>query len=149
MSEVRFYHLTAQSLDQALPQILSKVLKSDRRALVKCADEKEVRRINEALWTYRQDSFLPHGSKKDGHSENQPIFLTHTDENENGAEVLILTGGATYENIDKFGLCCEMLNGHDEQAVTAARTRWKTYKEAGFDITYWQQSSAGSWNKKA
>lgn len=149
MTEVRFYHLSIQSFDQVLPKILSKVLESGRRALVKFTNEVDVRRMNDLLWTYRPESFLPHGSKKDGHVEGQPVFLTDKDENLNGSEVLILTGGATHQDMDKFDLCCEMFNGNDEDAVKAARTRWKTYKDSGFDVTYWQQANAGGWEKKS
>ncbi|MCB1529548.1 MAG: DNA polymerase III subunit chi [Rhodospirillales bacterium] len=149
MTEIRFYHLSVQSLDQALPKILSKVLESDRRALVKLTDEEDVRRMNDFLWTYRPESFLPHGNKKDGHAEDQPVFLTDKDENPNGAQVLVLTGEAVHQDIDKFDLCCEMLNGNDEAAVRAARKRWKAYKDSGFDVTYWQQTDGGSWEQKA
>ena len=94
-TEIRFYHLTSKSLDQALPEILTKALSGERRILVKTGDEKQLSRMNEHLWTFDPNSFLPHGTEKDGHSEDQPIFLTAKDENPNGAEILILTDGAT------------------------------------------------------
>ena len=105
-------------------------------------------RLNDYLWTYNPNSFLPHGSKKDGHAELQPIWLTSEDENPNDADVLILTGGAASENMNDYQLCCELFDGRNEAAVTEARTRWKTYQEAGHDITYWQQGDKG-WEKKS
>lgn len=149
MTDIRFYHLTRQSLDQALPAILTKAFSGGRRVVVKCADEQMVRHMNDHLWTYRPDSFLPHGAKKDGHAENQPIWLTTTEENPNSADVLILTGGAVSDQIGNYAMCCEMLEGHDGSAVQDARARWKTYRDGGHDITYWQQTDAGGWEKKA
>ncbi|MDH5722598.1 MAG: DNA polymerase III subunit chi [Alphaproteobacteria bacterium] len=149
MTEIRFYHLQRQNEHQVLPSLLSKALSNGHKIIVKCANDAEKEKLNEYLWTYNPDSFLPHGSNKDGNEKMQPIWLTAKDENPNGADVLIISQGAQAENMDDFTLCCEMLDGQDEDAVKDARTRWKTYKEQGFEVTYWQQSDQGSWEKKA
>lgn len=148
MSEIRFYHLQTQSLEQALPQILTEALSGGRRVIVRTKGEKETERLNELLWTYRPESFLPHGSAKDGFAEDQPVFLADNDENPNGAEVLVLTGGAACADIAAFSLCYEIFDGNDETARTAARSKWKAYKDSGHELTYWQQNERGGWDKK-
>ncbi len=135
-------------LEQALPEILGKALEKGYRAVVKVPDEKRRNDLNDHLWTYHPESFLPHGTKKDGYEADQPIWLTEGDDNPNKADLLILTGGASSEKTGEFNLCCDMLDGRDEEAVKAARSRWKTYKESGYDVTYWQQTDQGSWKKK-
>lgn len=149
MSEIRFYHLQKQTLDQALPLILEKAYQGNHKIVVRLADQKEVERMNIHLWTYAPNKFLPHGCSKDRQSENQPIWLTHKEENPNNATVLVLTQGVQENNIGDYDLCCEMLDGRDETAVNSARNRWKDYKESGHDITYWCQSEQGKWEKKA
>tara|TARA_B100001989_G_scaffold251197_1_gene229866 strand:+ start:857 stop:1306 length:450 start_codon:yes stop_codon:yes gene_type:complete len=149
MTEIRFYHLLRQSEQQVLPFLLSKALSRGHKIIVKCANDKGKEKLNEFLWTYNPDSFLPHGSAKDGHAEQQPIWLTAEDDNPNGADVLILSQGALSEKLGDFTLCCEMLDGHNDVAVQDARKRWKTYKDQGFDVTYWQQNDQGVWEKKA
>lgn len=148
MTEIRFYHLERQNIDQALPGLLNKALEQGRRVVVKAANDSEIARLNDHLWTYDPDSFLPHGTKREGFAKDQPVWLTTQDENPNGADVLILTQGTETANHAAFTLCCEMLDGRDETAVAAARTRWKTYKDQGFAITYWQQGEKG-WEKKS
>ncbi len=149
MTAIRFYHLEQKTLDQALPEILGKALSGDHKIVVKTGEESQLQRLNDHLWTYTADSFLPHGTKKEGFAENQPIWLTAKDENPNGADVLILTDGATSESVADFNLCCEMLDGRNPEAVSAARGRWKAYKEQGFEISYWQQDENGRWQNKA
>ena len=149
MTEIRFYHLQRQSEEQVLPSLLSKALSNGHKIIVKCANDVDKEKLNEYLWTYHPDSFLPHGSSKDGNAQVQPIWLTSQDENPNGADVLILSQGAKADKLESFTLCCEMLDGHDENAVQDARMRWKSYKEQGFDVTYWRQSDQGTWEKKA
>jgi DNA polymerase-3 subunit chi len=149
MTEIRFYHLKTQTVAQALPQILHKSLQSGRRVVIKLPDEKRREELNALLWTHQAQDFLPHGSEKDGQPARQPIWLTCEDENPNEAAILILTYGTTSDMVSDIPLCCEMLEDHDTQNIQNARKRWKAYKEQGFDITYWQQSAQGSWEKKA
>ena len=148
MTEIRFYHLQKQHLDQALPQILEKAFAGKNRIVVRMNDPKEVERMNGLLWTYKPNNFLPHGSKKEGKANHQPIWLTDQDENPNNATVLILTQNTTSETIETYDLCCEMLDGNSEEAVKSARARWKIYQDAGHDVTYWFQDEKGKWEKK-
>ena len=149
MTEIRFYHLERQTQEQVIPVILTKALERGHRAILKMCDEAQVARMNDHLWNFNVGSFLPHGCEKDGNAELQPIWITHSDENPNKADVMILSQGAEIEDPSKFDLCCEMLDGNDERAVLVARERWKKYKEQNFDLTYWQQNENGSWEKKA
>ena len=149
MTEIRFYHLQTQSQMAALPQLLAKAAERGMRAVLKLQDEDQVEKMNEALWSFAPDSFLPHGSKKEGNAPRQPIWLTTEDENPNGARVLFLGQGAQSAMQSDFDLCCEMLDGQDEDAIVAARGRWKSYKESGFTVTYWQQNPRGGWEQKA
>ena len=148
MTDIRFYHLESQSLEQVLPALLSKALSAGHRIVVKAASDGAVEALNQHLWTYHPASFLPHGTQKEGMAEEQPIWITSTDENPNEASVLILTGGAESPDITDFKMCCDMLDGRDPDAVQAARARWKIYKDAEHDVTYWQQGAQG-WEKKA
>ena len=149
MTEIRFYHLQKQSLDQALPLILEKAYKTDYRSLVIMKDALESERISALLWSYKPNAFLPHGSKKDGKAKLQPIWFSDNDENVNEANALILTQGQITDTVGNYDLVCEMLNGHSDQEITDARIRWKTYQAAGHDITYWFQNENGGWTKKA
>lgn len=150
MTDIRFYHLQTQTIEQALPVILSKALAGSRKAVVRLADERDVVHFDELLWTYSPESFLPHGTKQDDHAERQPVFLTCGSDNPAGADMLALWNIQTVpENIGSFSLCCDFLDGRNEDSVAAARLRWKTYKEAGHTITYWQQTATGGWEQKA
>ena len=97
----------------------------------------------------RTPSDLPHGSAVEGHAPQQPIWLTAADENPNGATFLFLTDGAQSAKIADFKRAFDLFDGRDPDAVTAARERWRRCKEAGFALTYWQQTDAGGWERKA
>ena len=149
MTDIGFYHLQRWPLDRALPKLLEKVLERGLRAVVVAGSEERVEALNTALWTYEQESFLPHGSARDGNAEAQPIWLTVEDENPNGATVLVLTDGADSAQLGRFERCVLMFDGTDEEALAAARRRWQLYKAAGHKLTYNQQTEQGGWEKKA
>lgn len=150
MTDIRFYHLTKTNLDRALFQLLNKIHQTGKRTLVLARDEETVKDLDQALWTLGGEAFLPHGTKKDGRPEDQPIWLSTTSEpeNQNNSEILVLCDQATLDEIDKFSICCEVFDGKDQQAVQHARDKWKQYKDADHELSYWQQTSQGGWEKK-
>jgi len=150
MTRIDFYHLKKQKLEDVLPKLLQKAYATGKRILLKTtADEAE--KINALLWTYNDESFLPHGSKKDGFAEQQPIWITDGDDNANKADFLFLTCGVEYNDADlaKFERVFNIFDGNEETSLAQARMQWKKYKEAGFAIFYWQQSENGVWEQKA
>lgn len=149
MTEIGFYHLTRTPLERALPKLLEKVLGAGKRAVVRVGSDERVAFLNGALWTYDSASFLPHGTAKEGEALDQPIWLTADEENPNGAQILVLTDGAEAADVDAFERCLEMFDGREQQAVEAARVRWRAYTDAGHSLTYWQQSDRGGWEQKA
>jgi DNA polymerase-3 subunit chi len=149
VSEIGFYHLVRSPLEKALPKLLEKVLESGARAVVMAGSEERVESLAALLWTYHPNGFLPHGTARDGKPDRQPIWLTERDENPNGATILVLTDGASSEQVDRFARCLEVFDGGDPEAVNRARERWRVYKDAGHNLTYWQQTESGGWEKKA
>jgi DNA polymerase III subunit chi len=149
VTDISFYHLQRQPLDRALPQLLDRVLASSMKALVLGDNPELIAALNSSLWTYDPGSFLPHGTKKGGDSEIQPVFLTTEQENPNRAEILVLVDGADHKDLSQFDRCLDMFDGNDSDAVAQARLRWVAYKDAGHQVTYWQQNDAGKWESKA
>ena len=149
MTEIRFYHLTRMPLERALPALLERALAAGMRSVVIAGSEERVEALNQLLWTYEERSFLPHGSKRDGRPERQPVWLTTEDENPNGATCLVLTDGAVSNRVGEYQRCLDLFDGQDPAAVEAARERWTQWKDAGHQLSYWQQDDSGRWQQKA
>jgi DNA polymerase-3 subunit chi len=149
MTEVLFYHLEHQPLERALPALVERTLARGWRAVVQAGSEERVEALDTLLWTYADDSFLPHGTKRDGNDALQPVFLTTEEVNPNGANVRFMVDGAELSSHAGYDRIVFMFDGRDEGAVAKAREQWKAAKGAGCEVTYWQQSSEGRWEKKA
>ena len=149
MTDIAFYHLQRSNLEDALPKLLERSLAAGKRALVRAGSTERVEALNAILWTHGKDSWLPHGSAKDGYAEDQPIWLTTDNDNPNGASFVFLTDNIAASDLDQFERCFDLFDGNDPAMVGAARGRWKSCKEAGHSLTYWQQTGNGGWEKKA
>ncbi len=151
MSRIDFYHLQKQSLEEVLPVLLTKAYGTGNKIGLKTTSEERVAYLNNYLWTYNDESFLPHGSKKDGFSAQQPVFLTAEDDNANGATYLFLVDGAEIEpaKATNYERVFNVFDGSSETALMQARRLWKVYKDAGFEVFYWQQSESGKWEQKS
>ncbi|MEQ8708017.1 MAG: DNA polymerase III subunit chi [Rhodospirillales bacterium] len=147
MTDISFYHLQKWPLEDALPKLLEKVFASGMRAVIITGSTERVGDISARLWTYKADSWLPHGSQADGRPADQPVWVTAEDENPNGSDVLILTDGATSARTAGFARVLEMFDGNDPAALQTAREHWKTYRSEGHSVTYWKQTDRGGWEK--
>jgi DNA polymerase-3 subunit chi len=149
LTDIAFYHLQRSPLAAVLPKLLEKAMAVPFRILVLAPGEAEVEKLNTLLWTYDADSFLPHGSAKDGWSDRQPIYITAAEENPNASTMLVQVGGAEHSGLAGFVRVLDIFDGNDETALAAARERWKRYRDAGHALTYWQQKDGGGWERKA
>lgn len=148
-TEILFYHLELHPLERVLPSLLEKTLARGWRAVVQSGSEERLEALDQALWTYSDDSFLPHGTKKEGFAAEQPIYLTTGEETPNGARVRFLVDRAHVDDYAGLVRAIYMFDGHDAEALTQARLHWLTAKAAGLGVTYWRQDGDGRWQNKS
>ena len=130
-----------------MPRLLGKALGAGMRVVVRAASRERIEALDRHLWVFEADAWLPHGTKADGRAELQPIWLTEQAENPNGAGLLVLIDQAVDDDLPQFARVLDLFDGADEQAVEAARTRWRTRREAGHKLVYWRQDDRGAWEK--
>ncbi len=146
MAEIGFYHLTRSTLTAALPRLLARTLAAGQRALVVGSNAAALDALSTALWA--QPDWLPHGSASDGDADLQPIWLSTEAKPLNGARYLFLVDGAETDRIKDYDRVFDLFDGNNPGSVAAARVRWKTAKDGGHALAYWQQTDS-SWQKKA
>ena len=138
---VDFYHLTASPLERVLPQICEKVLGTGERLLV-VADEGLLDRLDQELWTYSDDSFLPHGRAGEPRDGEQPILLAQTFEAANGAANVALADGRWREDALSFARAFYFF---DAAHLDEARNAWRALRSReGVESRYWKQVD-GRW----
>ena len=148
VTEICFYQLKKHHLEQALPKLLEKVVSSGAKAVIMAESKERIAVLSSRMWTYDPGAFLAHGSAEDGYDSEQPVWLTTSPENPNGASILVLTDGASHDGMDGFEKCLEIFDGNDEQALKQARERWKSYEQAGYSLAYYEQTDQGGWQTR-
>jgi len=149
MTEVLFYHLQEQPIEKVLPNLLERSLERGWRAVVQASSEDRIDALDAHLWTFSDDSFLPHGTDREATAAEQPVVLTVREDNPNGASVRFLIDGAPVPaDASSYQRLVLLFDGGDPEAVAAARERWTAAKAQGFDVTYWQTDERGRWQRK-
>jgi DNA polymerase-3 subunit chi len=153
VTETLFYHLERRGLDDVLPGLLEKTLERGWRAMIRAESAERAEAIDNLLWTYNDQTFLPHALLGDGDAANQPVLITVEEGNPNAAQILFVVGGApppAWDTEAAKGLAriVLMFDGRDPEAVQTARLAWKGAKDAGHDVTYWKEMPGGKWEKQ-
>ena len=139
---VDFYHLAASPLERVLPQICEKVLASGERLLV-VAEAGLLDRLDEQLWGYDREAFLPHGRRGGAAPEAQPILLSSTVEPLNGATHIALADGEWRDEALNFARAFYFF---DEGHLDVARASWRALKDrAEVETRYSKQDERGRW----
>ena len=150
MTEILFYHLQRRPNDEVLPEMIEKSLDRGWRVVVQASSEERVDALDARLWTYRDDSFLPHGTFREATAAQQPVLLTIRTDNPNAANVRFLIDGAALpEDAERYERVVVLFDGDDEDAVADARQGWQAAKARGLTTTYWQADENGRWQRRA
>ena len=136
---VDFYHLSTSPLERVLPNICEKVLASGERLLV-VAEEGLIPSLDEQLWGYARESFLPHGADR---PEKQPVLLSSEPAATNGATHIALADGRWREEALGFARTFYFF---DKERLDDARSVWRALKtNAEAEPRYWKQDERGKW----
>ena len=146
--EMWFYHLERTGLDQALPELLEKTLQRGWKAVVRTAEPDRVEHLDSWLWSYRDESFLPHAPAGEPNAARQPVLLTTGFENPTDADALFLIDGAEPGELAGYARCVVLFDGADEDQLKRARAQWSAAKARGVAVSYWKQQTRG-WEKTA
>src|SRR5690606_27753508 len=131
---------TESKLEDALPALLEKSVERGWKVVVQTSTEARRDVLDAYLWTFRDDSFLPHGSDAAPMRDGQPVLLTATSANGNAATVRFVVDGAEPPSLDGYERIVFMFDGYDPVQLENARAQWKKLKGEGHALTYWQQS---------
>jgi DNA polymerase-3 subunit chi len=151
MPEFWFYQLQKRTLDQTLPNLVERALQRGWRAVVQSRTPERLAAIDDLLWTYADDSFLPHGAQADGDPQLQSVWLTCGDDNPNNARIRFLVEGAEAEPFadDDYERLILIFDGRDDLSLAAAREQWRRLKQRDAALSYWQETEEGGWRKQA
>ncbi len=136
-----FYDLDGAPLDLGLARLLEDALARGRRACVRLGQEERVAALDQGLWTYRNDSFLPHASE--GEPADQPVWLTAAPGNPSRADLLVVIDDAAMDDRDSFVDTIYLFDRRDPAMRDIARDRFAAFRDEGHRPAYLRFGPAG------
>ena len=150
MTEVLFYHLQRQPLEAVLPTLVQRSLDHGWHVVIQAASPERLAALDDRLWTFSDESFLPHAPDSEADGLGEAVVLTLSDGNSNGALIRFLVDGAPLPaDMTAYERLVVLFDGKDDDALAPARAQGSAARAEGHAATYWQQDEAGRWEKKA
>ena len=95
------------------------------------ASEAQAAALDDLLWTFRQDSFIPHERYPLAGAESSPVLVSAILPAEATAQVLINFTEALPEGFERFERVVELVDQHPD-VLAQSRERFRQYRERGF-----------------
>lgn len=150
MAEILFFHLQSRPLESVLPTIIERALSRQQKVVVELPSPERLGAVDDHLWSYSAESFLPHVTATEADAAASPVVLTTSADNPNAAQVRICADGVRIPDaLQDYQRVVLIFDGDDPAALAAAREDWKKAKASGAAASYWQLDEAGRWEKKA
>lgn len=136
MPRIDFYILPDQnrlSLQKFACRLADKAYQQGNRILIQTENAEESRVVDDMLWTFNDDSFLPHGLDDESATSEQPIVITHGNSQHENFQTMINLSSITPVDATKFDRIAEIVNQEAERKQTG-RKHYKVYKDQGYEL---------------
>ena len=142
MTEVLFYTHADDKLQTACT-LTAKALARKMRVMLFTADPAATDHLSKLLWSVPATGFTPHCRSEDRLAPVTPVILDHRAEPLVHDQVLINLCGETPSFFSRFQRLVEIV-GLDETDREAARTRFRFYRDRGYEIRTHQLGGSGA-----
>jgi len=140
MTRIDFYFEAEDKLQVAC-RLSAKAAQQKLRVLIYAGDEAEAQRIDKMLWTWQATGFLPHCMTRSPLAAETPVLITHDPEDTPHDDVLLNLHREWPPAFSRFRRLVEIV-GRDEADREAARSRFRFYRDRGYEIAHHDLSKA-------
>jgi len=140
MARVTFYDIPAQQRWSKIQTLAEAALRKSKPMVIHCENPGVARELDEWLWTFRDDSFLPHefvapgGSLKDAEAR---IVLVAAEMNPNQAGILVQEAPVRPEFAQTFASIIDFVDHRAPHMLQASRQRYKDWRGVdGIQLDY-------------
>ncbi len=150
MTEILIYQASNYSLEEILQKLLTKTLQSKQKVTVRLNDFDYLNLVDNFLWSFSGDSFLPHNIMGDANLSLSPVYLTTGEEVPNAANILILINSTklSLSTFNRFNRSCLLFSEGNEQCAIEHKKLWELAISDGIPSKFWVQSKTG-WKEKS
>ncbi|MDH5357065.1 MAG: DNA polymerase III subunit chi [Gammaproteobacteria bacterium] len=136
MTRVSFYILKGSEeadRQEFACRLAEKAYKLGKQVYIHAPDEQQCEQINQTLWSFRADSFVPHELDTGSNESDCPVLIGHTSAPPRLMDLLINLDSEQPKFFSQFERVAELIND-DEQIKTSGRDRYQFYKHRGYEL---------------
>jgi len=136
MTEVDFYLLkddSAHARVQFACRLADKAYRLGNRIFIHTQSAEQTQQLDKLLWTFQQNSFVPHDIYQTDREQPSPVQLAHDAEPDAGSQVLINLAADVPLFFSRFERVAELVDGNDT-VRRLGRKRYSFYKDRGYPL---------------
>lgn len=136
MTSVEFYVLAENSRQDRYHlscRIAEKAWKSGRRVVIQANSLQEAQQINQLLWTFRDQSFIPHDLLADAELELNPVTISWGTDAREEHDVLINLADEIPPFFSSFERIIEPVDNNEERKAIS-RAHYRYYRDRGYPL---------------
>lgn len=136
---VTFYDVLPDGRYPLIAKMAEHAFGKGKRLLVHCQDEAVARELDEYLWLFRDDAFIPHEFVPRGATPADPdacVVLVDREEDPIGAEVLVMEHPASMDFAKAYTSVIDMVDHRDPARLAESRERFKRWRDHEVEPRY-------------
>lgn len=134
-TDIVFIVLNSAVKSRIVCDLTEKCYINKKRIAIFSNSEEECKKYDALLWTWKQQSFVPHKCLdvlSDPHIE--PIIITTNIESPADYDTVLLIDPLPVESVKKFSTAIDFAEKYDSQGIELSRQRYKQYKDLNLKI---------------
>ncbi|MBI5446383.1 MAG: DNA polymerase III subunit chi [Deltaproteobacteria bacterium] len=136
MAGIDFYEVKGPRWELAVCERVEALYEAGERVYVRAPSEALARALDDLLWTFREDSFVPHRLWGGEGDLPDPVAVGWRRGNPNGATCLVLAGAGEPEELSGFAQAFDFVPVSDPELTAGARERYRAFRAAGHQVTF-------------
>jgi len=140
MTRIDFYSNAEPKLQVAC-ELVTKIVQQGLRVFVYAPDENTARAFDKLLWTYQAIGFVPHCMARDALSSETPVVIACEDAETVHHQVMLNLHADSPPSFSRFERLVELVGAGDDDRQLA-RSRFRFYRDRGYEINHYDLSKA-------
>jgi DNA polymerase-3 subunit chi len=136
VTQVDFYLLqdnSAQNFMGFACRLADKAYRLGNRVFIHTESAEQTRQLDDLLWTFQQNSFVPHAIYQAVQNNPPPVLIAHNGEPDASNQVLINLAAEVPLFFSRFERVAELVN-QNADIRQQGRSRYSFYKDRGYPL---------------
>ena len=147
MKEIFFYNITSRDFFKDSAILIEKLFKQGIKVLILCPDDEVTSFFDDFLWSFKEESFIPHTVLDRDSSQLETIIISKKQLSMESFKTLIVLKGSIVNTdyCNRFEKTYYFFDDNNDDEKKLARTLWRQSVKLGTKCKYWKVEK-NKWN---